>query len=111
MRHPIPDDLDYRRVALLGTATVALQAVKRADKVAGKRVLVCGAGLIGQLVGLVVRHYGAARTFVSDLRPSALALATDTRADGAVRADEPGQLAQLQRASTWSLKHQVPCLR
>ena len=96
--HPIPDDLDYRQAALLEPLAVALQAVKRADGVAGKRVLVCGAGPIGQLVGLVVRHYGAARTFVSDLRPSALALATDTWADGAVRADEPGQLAQVASA-------------
>ena len=95
--YPIPDDLDYRQAALLEPLAVALQAAKRADGIAARRVLVCGAGPIGQLVGLVARHYGAAWLAVSDLRPSALKLAADTWADEPLRPDEPSQLAQAAR--------------
>ena len=92
--HPIPDDLSYQEAALLEPLSVALQGVKRAGAVAGKRVLVCGAGPIGQLIGLVARHYGAARLAVSDLRQSALDLAADSWADTPIRPDRPGQLQQ-----------------
>lgn len=91
--YPIPDALSYQEAALLEPLSVALQGVKRAGTLAGQPVLVCGAGPIGQLIGLVARHYGAARLAVTDLRPAALELAT-TWADAPVLADRPDQLAQ-----------------
>ena len=76
---------------------MALQGIKRAGGVAGKRVLVCGAGPIGQLIGLAARHYGAARLAVSDMRQAALDLAASAWADTPLRPDEPGRLERAAR--------------
>ena len=95
--HPIPDGLGFGEAALLEPLSVALQGIKRAGGVAGKRVLVCGAGPIGQLIGLAARHYGAARLAVSDMRQSALDLAASTWADTPLRPDAPGRLEEAAR--------------
>jgi len=76
---------------------VALHGVGQAGNIAGKRVLICGAGPIGQLLGLVARHYGAERLGVSDLRPFTLDLATKLWADTPIRADRPEQMEEAWR--------------
>ena len=90
--HPIPATLSFQEAALLEPLSVAIQGVKRAGNVAGKRVLICGAGPIGQLIGLVARQYGAAHLAVSDPRQSTLDLATSSWADTPIRPDLSGQL-------------------
>ena len=90
--HLIPAAMGFREAALLEPLAVALQAIKRAGNVAGKRVLICGAGPIGQLTGLVARHYGAERLAVSDLRQTALNTAVALWADIPVRADADEQM-------------------
>jgi len=96
--HPIPDDLSYQEAALLEPLSVAIQGVKRAGNVAGKRILICGAGPIGQLIGLVARQYGAARLAASDPRQTALDLATTSWADIPIRPDLPGQLDEAAKS-------------
>ena len=90
--HLIPDDMPFGKAALLEPLSIALHGVGQAGGVAGKRVLITGAGPIGQLLGLVARHYGAERLATSDLRPSALDLATDLWADLPIRADAPEEM-------------------
>jgi threonine dehydrogenase-like Zn-dependent dehydrogenase len=46
-----------------------------ADGVAGRRVLVVGAGVVGLLTGLLARHHGAAEVVVADATPGRLAVA------------------------------------
>ncbi|GGS71809.1 L-idonate 5-dehydrogenase [Streptomyces cinerochromogenes] len=85
----LPDGLGLRRAALAEPLSVALHAVRRAGAVAGRHVLVTGAGPIGCLVVAAVKAAGAARVTVTDLVPEALGYAAVAGADSLVRADDP----------------------
>ncbi|MEU6147093.1 L-idonate 5-dehydrogenase [Streptomyces sp. NPDC047081] len=85
----VPVGLDLRRAALAEPLSVALHAVRRAGEVAGRHVLVTGAGPIGCLVVAAARAAGAARVTVTDLLPEALRYARAAGADTVVRADDP----------------------
>ncbi|POX62746.1 L-idonate 5-dehydrogenase [Streptomyces sp. Ru62] len=85
----LPDGLGLRRAALAEPLSVALHAVRRAGEVAGRHVLVTGAGPIGCLVVAAARAAGAARVTVTDLVPEALGYAAVAGADTLVRADDP----------------------
>ncbi|MGP4047371.1 L-idonate 5-dehydrogenase [Streptomyces sp. 2A115] len=84
-----PSGLPLRRAALAEPLSVALHAVRRAGDVAGKHVLVTGAGPIGCLVVAAAKAAGAARVTVTDLLPRALEYAAAVGADEIVRADDP----------------------
>ncbi|MBK3642501.1 L-idonate 5-dehydrogenase [Streptomyces sp. MBT33] len=86
---PLPAGLEPRRAALAEPLSVALHAVHRAGDVAGRHVLVTGAGPIGCLVVAAARAAGASRVTVTDLLPAALAYARAAGADTVVRADDP----------------------
>jgi L-idonate 5-dehydrogenase len=86
---PLPDGLEPRRAALAEPLAVALHAVRRAGQVAGRHVLVTGAGPIGCLVVAAAKAAGAARVTVTDLLPAALGYARTAGADSVVRADDP----------------------
>lgn len=86
---PLPAGLDLRRAALAEPLSVALHAVRRAGEVAGRHVLVTGAGPIGCLVVAAAKAAGAARVTVTDLLPTALQYARIAGADTLVRADDP----------------------
>ncbi|CAL9322737.1 L-idonate 5-dehydrogenase [Streptomyces sp. SudanB52_2052] len=85
----LPEGLGLRRAALAEPLAVALHAVRRAGDVAGRHVLVTGAGPIGCLVVAAAKAAGAARVTVTDLLPAALAYASAAGADTLVRADDP----------------------
>ncbi|KPI16244.1 L-idonate 5-dehydrogenase [Actinobacteria bacterium OK074] len=85
----LPAGLEPRRAALAEPLSVALHAVRRAGEVAGRHVLVTGAGPIGCLVVAAAKAAGAARVTVTDLLPAALAYASAAGADTVVRADDP----------------------
>jgi 2-desacetyl-2-hydroxyethyl bacteriochlorophyllide A dehydrogenase len=55
---PLPPGVPSADAALVEPLAVALHGVRQADLVAGHRLLVIGAGTIGQLVVAVARHYG-----------------------------------------------------
>lgn len=86
---PLPTGLDLRRAALAEPLSVALHALRRAGDVAGRHLLVTGAGPIGCLVVAAARAAGAARVTVTDLQPRALRHAAAVGADAVVRADDP----------------------
>ncbi|MEU0217024.1 L-idonate 5-dehydrogenase [Streptomyces sp. NPDC006265] len=85
----LPDGLELRRAALAEPLSVALHAVRRAGGVAGRHVLVTGAGPIGCLVVAAAKAAGAAHITVSDLLPEALEYGRIAGAGTAVRADDP----------------------
>lgn len=68
----LPDSLPLERAALAEPLAVAIHAVNLAQGVAGKRVLVIGAGPIGLLVVAAAVHAGAAVVGASDVRPEPL---------------------------------------
>jgi len=86
---PLPDDLDpvlgvyvahMGPICANGVLHAAADAVggpvrSLADGVAGRRVLVVGAGVVGLLTGLLARQHGAADVVVADATPDRLAVA------------------------------------
>ncbi|MGW1610298.1 L-idonate 5-dehydrogenase [Streptomyces sp. NPDC002285] len=86
---PLPAGLGLRRAALAEPLSVALHAVRRAGDLAGRHVLVTGAGPIGCLVVAAAKAAGAGRVTVTDLLPTALEYARIAGADTLVRADDP----------------------
>ena len=85
--HVLPPGLDLRRAVLAEPLAVALHAVRRAGDVAGRHVLVTGAGPIGCLVVAALRAAGAEVT-ATDLVDEALAVAAAVGATATVRADD-----------------------
>jgi L-idonate 5-dehydrogenase len=87
---PLPPGLPLRLAALTEPLSVALNAVRRAGEVRGRRVLVTGAGPIGCLVVAALRQAGAAEIIVSDIVDEALALARRVGATSTARAGGAG---------------------
>jgi L-idonate 5-dehydrogenase len=85
----LPDALSWERAVLAEPLSVALHAVHRAGDVAGRRVLVTGAGPIGSLVVAALSSAGAAEVVVADLLEEALAVAAAVGATRTVRVGAP----------------------
>ncbi len=62
----LPDDFTFEQGAMVEPAAVAVHAVCRAGSVAGRNIVVLGAGPIGNLVAQVARARGA-RVLITDL--------------------------------------------
>ena len=92
--HAIPDTMPFRLAALAEPLAVALHGLRRAGEVFGKHVIVTGAGPIGMLTVLALRHAGAASVTVTDLVDAPLRLARAAGADHAINvATAPEELA------------------
>ena len=76
--HALPDGLSDEAGALMEPLSVALWACERAGVSAGDRVLVTGAGPIGQLSAQVAAARGATEIVVTDVNPHRLELALRT---------------------------------
>jgi threonine dehydrogenase-like Zn-dependent dehydrogenase len=83
--YPIEAD-DPAVAALAEPVSIAVRAVNRANVFAGERVVVLGAGPIGQCICLVARERGA-DVLVVDLQDTRLALSRDMGADTLVWTD------------------------
>lgn len=83
----LPPGLDLQRAVLAEPLSVALHAVHRVGDVAGKRVLVTGAGPIGCLVVSALRNAGATEIICTDLLDEPLAIAAAVGATATIRAD------------------------
>ncbi|MFJ6534342.1 zinc-binding dehydrogenase [Microbacterium sp. NPDC091662] len=94
MLHPLPAGLDLQTAALAEPAAVAWHGVQRAGDVRGRRVVVIGAGPIGQLVAAVAQRAGASSVTVTDLqqRPREVAEARGIRAIDARAESEISEL-------------------
>src|SRR6266542_3123882 len=64
---PIPDHLSFEQAVFAEPLAVGLHAIRRADDVRGRSVLITGAGPIGAMVILAAVHAGAARIIVTDI--------------------------------------------
>ncbi|HEX3689753.1 MAG TPA: alcohol dehydrogenase catalytic domain-containing protein [Solirubrobacteraceae bacterium] len=70
MLFSLPDSVDDRAGTLVEPLAVAIRAVDQASVVPDEPVLVLGAGPIGLLTALVLRHRGARRTRVCSRNPA-----------------------------------------
>ena len=93
--HALPDALDDAAGALVEPLAVALHAARQAGSLAGRRVLVSGAGAVGLLAALVARAEGALLVVSCDVaaarRERALGI-------GAAAALDPADVAFAPRA-------------
>lgn len=71
---PLPDSFTYEQGALIEPISVAVHSVNRVESVAGKNVVVLGAGPIGNLVGQVAKANGA-KVLITDLSDFRLEIA------------------------------------
>jgi L-iditol 2-dehydrogenase len=85
----LPDSLSDEEGALMEPLSVGVWACQKAGVSAGDRVLVTGAGPIGQLAMQCALAFGATDVIVSDVNERRLALAERTGATRIVRAGEP----------------------
>ncbi|WP_077489048.1 L-idonate 5-dehydrogenase [Sinomonas mesophila] len=80
----LPESVDTLRGALAEPLAVAMHAVRRAGSLAGKDILVNGAGPIGALVIAAARHAGAQSITAADISDASLARAKAMGADATV---------------------------
>lgn len=93
MLRTLRPELALRTAALIEPASVAWHAVARAGDVAGRRVLVVGAGPIGALVVAVLARAGAAEIVAVDLHDAPLERARALGASRTIRAAEDSVVA------------------
>ena len=74
---PVPMSWNKMRAALIEPVAVAVHAVRRSSMKIGDRVLVLGAGIIGNLCAQMAKAAGASLVVVADLVPYRLKIAAD----------------------------------
>lgn len=90
---PVGEQVSLQVAALAEPFSVGLHAVKRAGSLAGKKVLVTGAGPIGALLVVAARHHGALEITATDILDEPLQRVAAVGADRVVNvAAEPDEL-------------------
>jgi L-iditol 2-dehydrogenase len=65
----VPDDIPLDHAAMIEPVSVGVHAIRRGSGVEGKRVLVLGAGTIGNLTAQVALAQGAKDVMITDISP------------------------------------------
>ncbi len=84
----IPENITLEEGAIIEPAAVALHALGRGGNISGKKVLVLGAGTIGNLVGQTAKGLGASKVVITDLSVFRLNLAKECGIDFTVNSTE-----------------------
>ena len=98
----LPEGFDLEEASLLSVASVSYHDAKRAGVTADDRVLVFGAGLIGQFTVQACRYFGGEVT-VTDPHPERLALARELGASRTVVARAPDTDERLYEHKPYSV--------
>lgn len=77
----LPDDMSLDHAAMIEPIAVAVHALRRGGDIGGRRVLVLGAGTIGNLVAQVAKAFGASAVMSTDISDYKLALAAECGVD------------------------------
>lgn len=93
---PLPDTMSSEEAALLEPLSIVLHAFSKAGETKGMKILITGAGTIGQLCLMVAKYYKASFVTVTDVRPIAIQMSQDLGADKSVNVEKSGNLDQLQ---------------
>lgn len=94
--HKLPDNVSFEEAAMCEPFAISLHAVRRAGVKPGDKVLVLGAGPIGQLALIAAKAEGASRVVVTDVKAGRLAQLKQFGADAAV---DVGGLAPKEAAA------------
>lgn len=71
----LPDQMSYEQGAMVEPVAVAAHALSRAGEVRGRKILVLGAGPIGNLVAQTARGLGAEAVMITDISDFRLSIA------------------------------------
>ncbi|MGE5607568.1 MAG: zinc-dependent alcohol dehydrogenase [Bacteroidota bacterium] len=93
---PLPDGFERELAALIEPVAVAVHAVHRFGDVKGLKMLVLGAGPIGNLVAQVMKALGATDVAVTDLNPFRLSLAERCGLATAINVGKPEEQNRLK---------------
>jgi L-iditol 2-dehydrogenase len=104
----IPADVTFEQASFVEPTNCCLKAVKKAQIKAGQTVLITGAGPIGLMFIMLVKHFGA-RAISTDLLPSRIEKALSVGADAAFDARDP-EISQKIQAMTNGLGVDVSLL-
>ncbi len=100
----LPNDLSFEDGAFIEPIACVVQAFRRRAHLRhGDRVLIIGMGIMGQILALVARHYGAAQVMVADMVPYRLQKALDLGADLAVNVASENLIDCISEATEGSL--------
>ncbi len=77
----IPESLSFDEGAMIEPAAVAVHAIGRGGEISGKKVLVLGAGPIGNLVSQAAKGLGATQVMITDLSEFRLNIAKECGID------------------------------
>lgn len=81
---PLPDSFSLEDGAMIEPMAVAVHAVRRADGIAGKDIVVIGAGPIGNLVAQTAKGMGARKVMITDVSDYRLGIARECGIDECV---------------------------
>lgn len=91
----IPNDVTFEQASFVEPTNCCLKAVKKAQIREGQTVLVTGAGPIGLMIMMLVKHFGA-KAIATDLLPSRIEKALSIGADAAFDARDPELAKKIQ---------------
>jgi L-iditol 2-dehydrogenase len=91
---PIPDDITDEQASFVEPTNCCLKAVKKANIQAGDTVLITGAGPIGLMFIMLVKHFGA-KPIATDLIPARVEKALAVGAEAAFDARDPDLAAKI----------------
>ena len=92
---PIPDDVTFEQASFVEPTNCCLKAVKKAQIREGQTVLVTGAGPIGLMIMMLVKHFGG-KAIATDLLPSRIDKAMSIGAHAAFDARDPELAKKIQ---------------
>ena len=84
----LPDDMSFEHGAMVEPLAVAVHALRRAGNIKGKKILVLGAGPIGNLVAQAAKGMGSKAVMITDLSEHRLALAKKCGIDYCINTKE-----------------------
>ena len=91
----LPASMTHSEGAMIEPLSVAVRAVKQAGEIKGKKVLVLGAGPIGNLVAQTAKGLGAAKVMISDLNEYRLKKALECGIDYTVNPSKQDLAAEV----------------
>jgi threonine dehydrogenase-like Zn-dependent dehydrogenase len=96
---PVPDNIPTRRAVLAANMETALNLFWDAAPLAGERMLIIGAGVIGLLTASLLARVPAARVTIVDIDPAREQLARNFRCQFALPPQAPGDQELIVHAS------------
>jgi predicted dehydrogenase/threonine dehydrogenase-like Zn-dependent dehydrogenase len=85
---PIPSEVNFKEAAFATLGSIAMQGIRQADVAVGDYITVIGLGLVGLLAVQILKACGC-HVIGIDVKPDALALASELGADKTISSDDP----------------------